>query len=551
MPATYSINIGSITEASRKENVFQALSELKDNTQRLIKPRDVRDAFLTAYASSAFKITTPESIPTEYIGIDSSNPENRDIKMPILLGKRGFGNLDIITDSLLASSDADIFLYNTKSDSINQNSTKISILTGTLSSYQQKTPYIESLFITASNAIDLNLINPATAGAINIISESGRVSLNGIVFPTVQQTIASASNGRILKYSGTYPFGALRWEDPNVVLTSIGFPGATTSLFGNVLINGFPLEFIEDQEVPNPIGGIPFGLSFSENSYNGQNWPIVEVLRKLLYPYLPPVLSLSLTNLSTGTEYAEIGTTNSVSLDMTITTFARNSAERVIDWTLIGTTYSHTQDGGSSYNRINGPFSYVAIPGSTFSLNVLTSTFSTQPLTISTPILPLTYSLFVSNSGATAFDGNSGIPPDGFSHSAIASLNYLTPFVLKFDNSFALNSTSLETIITSTFSSKLIQPFPGIDSSIMIGATGYGYLHFCYPFSYGPVQKIKDPNGFILHDVSSVTASLLSSFTYSNTSIVPLTSTYYGPCRMYRLGLTSSYTGSGQFEFIF
>ena len=550
MPATYSINIGSITEASRKENVFQSLSGLKDNTQRLIKPRDVRDAFLTAYASSAFKVTTPETIPIEYIGIDSSNPENRDIKLPILLGKRGYGNLDVITDSLLASSDADIFLYNTKNDSVNQNSTKISILTGTLSSYHQKTPYIQSLFMTASNAIDLNLINPATAGAINIISESGRVAINGILFPTVQQTIGSASNGRILKYSGTYPFGAFRWEDPNVVLTSIGFPGATTSLFGNVLINGFPLEFIEDQEVPNPIGGIPFGMSFSQNTYAGQNWPIVEVLRKLLYPYLPPVLSLNLTNLSTGTEYAEIGTTNSVSLDLKITTFARNTAERVIDWTLIGTTYSHTQNG-ITYTRVNGPFSYVAIPGSTFSLNVLSSTFSTQALTIGTPILPLTYSLYVSTSGATAFGGNTGIPPVGFSHSVLASIKYLTPFVLKFDNSFGLNSTSLETIITSTFSTKLIQPFLGTGSSIVMGATGFGYLHFCYPFSYGPVQKIKDPNGFILHDVSSITASFLSPFTYSTTPIIPLTSTYYGPCRMYRLGLTSSYTGSGEFEFIF
>ena len=58
MPVTYSINVGTITESSRKENVFSVIQQLPDNTQKLISPKDVRDAFVSAWANSAFKITT-------------------------------------------------------------------------------------------------------------------------------------------------------------------------------------------------------------------------------------------------------------------------------------------------------------------------------------------------------------------------------------------------------------------------------------------------------------------------------------------------------------
>jgi hypothetical protein len=128
MPATYSINVGTIIESVRKQNVFSVVQELPDNTQKLISPRDVRDAFLSAWANSAFKITTPGILTSnEYIGIDSGNPDDRDIKKKILLGKRSFGNLDILDNTLLSTLGSDIYFFNTKDDSATQSSTKISI----------------------------------------------------------------------------------------------------------------------------------------------------------------------------------------------------------------------------------------------------------------------------------------------------------------------------------------------------------------------------------------------------------------------------------------
>ena len=89
MSATFSINIGQLTEATRKTDIFSVLNDIQDNTQKLISPRDVRDAVLSTWANTPFKVTTPNSLSNyEYIGIDSSNPGNRDIKQKILLGKR-------------------------------------------------------------------------------------------------------------------------------------------------------------------------------------------------------------------------------------------------------------------------------------------------------------------------------------------------------------------------------------------------------------------------------------------------------------------------------
>jgi hypothetical protein len=82
-------------------------------------------------------------------------------------------------------------------------------------------------------------------------------------------------------------------------------------------------------------------------------------------------------------------------------------------------------------------------------------------------------------------------------------------------------------------------------------ANGTGYLHFTYPFSYGLLKMIKDTNGYIIHDVTTATSSLYTSFTYSS-SITPFTPyNYYSTYRMYRTKLPCSYTGSGEFEFIF
>ena len=58
---------------------------------------------MSTWANSPFKLTTPNSLTFSatfsYIGLDSSNPANRDIKLKILLGKRSYGNLDVLSTS--------------------------------------------------------------------------------------------------------------------------------------------------------------------------------------------------------------------------------------------------------------------------------------------------------------------------------------------------------------------------------------------------------------------------------------------------------------------
>jgi hypothetical protein len=93
----------------------------------------------------------------------------------------------------------------------------------------------------------------------------------------------------------------------------------------------------------------------------------------------------------------------------------------------------------------------------------------------------------------------------------------------------------------------MVVPYTG-SQSISFPVSGNGYLYFAYPFSYPEVTTIKDPNGFIIHDINSLT---FSAFTYSS-SVTPASPFgYYSNFRIYRTLATCSYTGGGNFELIF
>lgn len=544
MPATYSINVGQIIEAYRKPDIFTVLQDLPDNTQKLISPKDVRDAFLSTWANSSFKITTPYNLSTsEYIGLDSGNPDDRDIKKKILIGKRSYGNLDVMNNVLLNNNSTDIFFYNTKSDSSDQSSTKVSFLSGTVSTLHVYAPYIES-YSTAS-VTDLNIQNPSLfGGAINIASTTGRVAINGIVFPTIAETTASASNGKILRYSGTYPNGVLKWDDSTVTITSIGSPGTPTNIYGSpVLLNGYSLEFVDNSLVPQTVGGITAGSSFPADSFTagdfttpgtGQNWPLSEVLRKVLYPYIEPVLQLSIINPTTGTTYAEVGTTPSLQFDWSITTYARDNNEDISD-------FFFRED--ISDTRFLYGASFSDNPGSSTFSNFVYSTYSSSTTTME-------FSLHTSTVvGATSFSF-----PAGYSFSSTEYITFLSPFTISFETfSFSFTGVAAQNgvrdVLIGGNINKLIDDYPGTSQSIVIGNTGSGYLYFMYPFTYGPLSQIKDPNGFIIHDINSLT---YSAFTYSTSIITPTSPyNYYGGYMVYRTVATCSYTGTGNFEFIF
>jgi hypothetical protein len=544
MSSTYSINVGQVTESTRKPDIFNVLEDLPNNTQKLISPRDVRDAFLTTWANSSFRVTTGATYSTEeYIGIDSGNPENRDIKQRILIGKRSFGNLDIMNSTLLNNSDADIFLYNTKSDSLTQSSTKVAILSGTNSTLHISAPYLESVLNPTGDAIDLNITNPSLFGGdINIFSTVGRVAINGIVFPTAAETATNASNGKILRYFGTYPYGSLKWDDSTVTISDIGTPGLETNIYGSpVNLNGYSLEFVDVNAVPVAVGGITQGATFLTGSFAGQDWPMSEVIRQILYPYIEPVLELSIINPITGTTYAEAGTTPSLEFDWSITTYARDDNELVRDFQFredISDTLvtSFNGDGyGSTFSDIPGSSTYSIFNHATYS-----------------GVGDMEFSLYVSNVEVPSISYNSisGAPttlrgsfPGGYSFSSSETISFINPIFYDYDTTIAINGTTLKTVTTG--SPKLIEPYMGISHSYIVPYSGVGYLYFIYPGSFTTdIQYIKDPNGFVLYDSGSPTYSV---FTHSSITHPDYTGSY----RVWRTTATSSYVGAGQFEFIF
>jgi hypothetical protein len=540
MPVTYSINVGQIIEATRKPDIFSVLQELPDNTQKLISPRDVRDAFLSVWSNSSIKVTTPGNISSqEYIGIDSGNPNGRDIKKKILLGKRSFGNLDVMNYNLL-NSDTDIFFYNTKPDNVTQSSTKIAILSETNSTLFSYAPYIESQS-TTSSSINFNIHNPSLGGGpISIYSDSGRVAINGIQFPTIAESLGSASNGKILRYYGTFPNGILKWDESFTSLTEIGTPGLTTSIYGTpVLLNGYPLEFWDDNFVPVTIGGITQGSSFPQDSFTaggfvtpggGQNWPVTEVIRKLLYPYIEPQLSLSVENTLSNNNYAEAGFVQNFSLTYSFTTFERESSESISDYFI--------SEFGSTNSIVYQGTSFSAIPGTSFSANVLYSTTSQLPI-------PLDFVLSLSTVQSVSLAGY----PFGYSFSATASIQFVNPIFLGYDSSSSITTTpALASLFTS--STKLVVPDPGSGNSVKLTISGAGYLYFAHPSSYvTDVQIIKDPNGFLIYDSSNPGVSVWNPSYVVISSPLPYSNTT--SYKLWKMTLPTSYSAGGEFEFIF
>ena len=581
MPVTYSINVGTSLEAYRKPDIISVLKDIPDNTHKLISPRDIRDAFLSTWANSPFKQTKNIS-GIEYIGIDSGNPSDRDIKQKIFLGKRSYANLDIMTDSLLSNKNADIYIYNTKPDSyLTQSSTKVAILAGTNSSLYENAPYIESKIVDNVNHFEIR--NPSISnGPISIYSSAGRVAINGIQFPTVSETSVNAGNGKVLKYSGTYPNGYLKWADMVPDETNVGTTGVPTNIYGSsVSLNGHSLEFVEPSIVPVAVGGVPSGFSFSSNSYYSaitatqQNWPLSEVLRKVLYPYVAPTLSLSLVNDITGSIYAEAGTTITATLEYLLTIYPRTADEYVSNYYILAQQNTESVIGATLSTGYHG-LSFSGLPGTTFSTSI--------PLSISDPSSGSggfsKYTMVYSDVPGTVITGYPLSFPYlnfGWSYSTTAEIRFVKPIYAGFSGTSSAVSFdpltdyssggNLTTFVSNYFNpllpslNKHIEPYPGVNSAMSISASGNGRLYFIYPRANGigddldesSLLSIKDPNGFVLYQKGNPTASAFYPGTFNMTN-----QTGYGeyvlwlskyPCG-YQAGIPVI-SGSGNFEFEF
>lgn len=408
--ATYSINTGTSTE-TMTYNIIGAtaidlspvLDILKDNSNKEINPKDIRDAVLTSFSNSAFKQTLASQSTISYIGVDTVNPNylNKDVKKKVYFGKRAFSQLnsysytdDIMTSSLL-NSDTDIFLYNTKKDTVSNNRTKIAILAGTNSSLYPNSPYLQSQIITVGtySSLSLDIVNPTLTGAtytvINFNSDSGTVSFNNIAFPSLQSSyglipgLTAAGNDRVLKWNN----GILGWDDILLPDTSyIGVTGSAINIYGSpVNVNGYPLEFTDSRQCTVPIGDIQLGETFNSVS-------IVEMLRRMVYDYLPPTCSLSvLPPYSSG--YVEVGSTPLIKLGYTINKKSLPTQTSIFSYMIPSSYPPITTNGQVSVSgTVNGVvITPITSATTSFTITVNDGTQSNSSSTTVTGIYPYFY----------------------------------------------------------------------------------------------------------------------------------------------------------------
>ena len=467
---TFSINIGTSTEASNY-NIMGAtavdftsvLDVLHDNINKEINPKDIRDAVLTSWSSSAFKQTIASQSTISYIGIDNTNTDylNQDVKSKIYIGKRYYAgtnsNVYVMTSSLL-SSDVDIFLYNTKKDTVSNNRTRIAILAGTNPSLYPNSPYIQSQIVTVGtySSLSLDITNPTltggTATTINLNSDYGTVSINNISFPTIQHGLTAASDGRVLSWDN----GKLTWSDITFNASSfIGTTGSAINIYGTpVNVNGHPFEFTESEPCPIEIGDIKFGETFNSVS-------IVEMLRRIAYPYLSPLCSLSiLPPYSSG--YVEIGTSPLVKLSYTISKRSLPTQTTSLSYMIPGSYPAITSAGQST---VSGTVSGVVI----------------------TPVTSATSSFTI-----TVTDGTQ-------SNSSTATLKGVYPYFYGFSALPIMTTAGLASL------TKTIEPKGDKNIDIF----GSGNLYFIYDSNYPVLSGIYDNNGNNIIS-SSFSSSLLT-----------------------------------------
>ena len=469
---TYSINVGTITETNNLSGITEVLSEIPDNTSQLVTPKDIRDAIYTSWTHNVFKPTTITSSSVEYIGIDSSQA-GINLKEKIFIGKRNLSGSDIMSD-LLLNSDTDIFIYNTKQDIDNQY-TKISLLSGSDNSLYVNSPYIQSEYVigTSSNYLDLNITNPS--GFVNI-SASQSVSVNGLIFPSVND-VANSTDGYTLKYynvSGQY---YLKLQPSGTSNIDTIYSTGTVSITGSpVIINGSNIQLTNSKKVPYTIGGILSGTTFS-------NANITDVLNKLFYPYVPlsEVISLSASSISSIVN--------------------NNTSNIVVETNSVSSLVYY-------YNITNGTYplqSVLTSPGGTLppTPSRLTGTSS-----ISVPGSSQVYTIQIT-------DGTQSV-------TATSSISFVNPYFYGVTN----NIIDFSTIGYFNQLNKYVKS----KSDTTVSLVGDNvYIYFLYPSSYGDITSIIDTS-------DGLNFNFITSFSkiYSGISLTSSTPSWSNTYNIYK-----------------
>ena len=464
--STFSINIGTSTEATSYplvsySDVDYFLYSLIDNESKLINPQDLRDTILSLYSSSGFKVTNSAVSTKEYIGIDTLNPSDRDYKKPILLGKRAFSGTfsytnshDILSTFNFSNDGSDIYFYNTKRDTIDNNETKIRILAGTSLGLHNNSPYLRTQRVTSTSSLSFDIVNTSIFGNINVQSDYGTVSINDITFPTISESSASASNLKTLKWNN----GKLVWDDITYGnLNYIGMTGVDLQIFGTpVSVNGYSLLLDDSRLMPLKVNDMVVGTTFSQE-------PISEVIKKLLYTYLKPQCVIKILppyNLG----YSEVGT----------------FPTPVVQYSITKRTYPTF--AASLTNMIPGIYPAISTPGQV----TQTSTSNGVVITpITTAVTTFTITVTDGTQSATASTSIKGIYPYFYGYSTLPSMTNI-------------GLGSLTKLVEDKSSKNLI-------------VSGSGNLYFIYDSTYGTLSNIYDWNGNTASGSFSYATQIFSS----------------------------------------
>jgi hypothetical protein len=506
--ATYSINVGTSQESQSKTSITDVLSILLDNTSKEITPRDVRDAIFSSWESSVIRYSSNGTYP--YIGVDRDDV--KDIKL--FLGKKSHSSSLIMSDDLI-NSDTDIFFYNLKSDSAATQDLKIGFLAGASPSMYYTSPYLKSSYVSSNGGyISLDLVNPATYGTIGIQSgSSASIAINNLSWPSrnyINNLVANPSFASAS--SATDLFLAVRSGGSIELLTfaaggnTLGSPGSPTTIYGSpVTVNGNSLEYTNLTPTVATFGGISIGSTFS-------NVSLIDMISAMLYPYLEPLSTLTITSVDYGSGPVALSYNNTVerkhqpnstpaiTINYVFTITKRTFNVSTTTFTLVREVTAFVPSGG---------WPIITLSGS----GLVTQTYTG-------------YSIGINGSGISSginvrniFTFSCNVS-DGTS-SSTASTFFETVYPYFYGFATTASTTSIATVQLGTdYSSGYISKRIDKKTNQILSVNSYalpsdeGYLHFMYPADYGTLSNIQDGNDYVeySHGASGI-------WTYSSVSI--------------------------------
>ncbi len=503
------------TDANLLSGILGVISVIEDNTRKAISPKDIRDGFYTLWENSIFKPTSVTASSIKYVGIDQY--QLQDINDNYIYPKVYFGKKQILgqyvmsnllLDNTIDTDKVDFFFHNMKDNTLHGNDTSIAILAGTqsfqLGNGKLAAPILKSTVVTSplGNYLNLNITNysqvtdgaTSYGGDINIYSDTGYVSINNFLFPK-QTDITQSNNGYVLKYRWTAGQAYGYWESAfSQSITEIIYPQGQVTIQGNpIVLDGY--RFSDENIVATAIGGILAGETFS-------NVDVLDVLRRIIYTYVPPRVSTFHTKVSTGER-------------ITLVESGTNPNTLRLNWSIfVNSTYSVPINQITSTPVVNGTF----FPSGTAPLtkgtytgqNTLTLLTNQWDVTNTPPYNIINYTFSVKDSN-----------PVGPTQTTSIRLKYVLPYFYGTSQTLATSSTGAANINNLLYTDEfaptdklnriLVEPIIGsptlsnnqslfITTEGLPGPTpfGQGYIYFGHPSYYPPIREIKDPNNFVI-----------------------------------------------------